>query len=105
MPFYSRTVKYRKILHGAQKFFVGVQVTQLHSRCNVRSFPTDEIEEIWLILAFASTDHSLESSISADTHFLSQSGTTHSLSECSLRLSGATCTKCCGTCTRSQLQC
>ena len=49
--------------------------------------------------------HSLESSISADTHFLSQSGTTRALSECSLRLSSATRTKCYGTCARRQLQC
>ena len=47
----------------------------------------------------------MESSISADTHFLSLSGTLRALSECFLQLSSATLKKYCRTCMRSQLQC
>ena len=44
------------------------------------------------------TGHSLESSISADTHIPARRARY-------LRLSSATLKKCCGTCARSQLQC
>ena len=58
-----------------------------------------------LLIKSRATDHSLESSISADNHFLSQSGTTRAISERSLQLSSTTRTKCCGTCARRHLRC